>query len=216
MALSDTTRFLLAFARDPSAIGAVAPSSRTLARAMCVGLEVGTDELVLEFGPGTGPFTDQIRRNIPDSACYLGIERDTAFVGLLQKRYPDLSFVTGSAEHAAEFSRQTSEKPVGSIISGLPFANLPPTAQDGIIESILRLLPVGGMFRTFQYVHAYALPTAVRFRRRMAATLGPSQRSRLVLRNMPPAFVLSWQRTENGSDRLDGSVATLPGNGGAL
>ena len=214
--MSDTTRFLLAFARHPSKVGAVAPSSRTLARAMCVGLEVGTDELVLEFGPGTGPFTDQIRRNIPDPACYLGIERDVAFVGLLQERYPDLSFVAGSAEHAAEFSRQASKKAVGSIISGLPFACLPPTAQDGIIDSILHLLPVGGMFRTFQYIHAYALPTAVRFRRRMAATLGPCQRSRPVFRNMPPAFVLSWQKPDNGSDRPDASTAALPGAGDAL
>ena len=183
---------------------------------MCIGLEVGADELVLEFGPGTGPFTDQIRREIPDPACYLGIERDAAFVGLLQERYPDMSFVAGSAEHAAEFSRQTSGKAVGSIISGLPFALLPPTAQDGIIDSIVRLLPVGGTFRTFQYVHAYALPSAVRFRRRMAAILGPCQRSRPVLRNMPPAFVLSWQRTDNGFDWPEVGTAALPGNGDAL
>ncbi len=216
MALSDTTRFLLAFARHPSKIGALAPSSRTLARAMCVGLEVGDDELLLEFGPGTGPFTDQIRHNIPDPACYLGIERDAGFVGLLQKRHPDLSFVTGSAEHAAEFSRHASEKAVGSIISGLPFAILPASVQDGIIDGIVRLLPAGGMFRTFQYVHAYALPSAVRFRRRMAAILGPCQRSRPVLRNMPPAFVLSWQRAGDGSYQADASTTALPGNCDAL
>jgi len=179
---------------------------------MCVGLEVGTNELLLEFGPGTAPFTAQIRRSIPNPACYLGIERDSAFVGLLQKRHPDLSFV----EPAADFSRQTSQKAVGGIISGLPFASLPTTTQDRIIDSIVRLLPVGGVFRTFQYVHAYALPSAVRFRRRMARTLGPCERSSPVFRNVPPAFVLSWQRADAAPGQPCADTPALPGDGDAL
>ena len=68
--------------------------------------------------------------------------------------------------------------------------------QDGVIAALSEMLPAGsgGQFRTFQYVHAYPLPTAVRFRRRMAAIFGPCQRSAVVVRNLPPAFVLSWSR----------------------
>ena len=68
MALSDAIRFFLAFLSNPSTVGAMAPSSRALSRAMCAGLEIGEDELVLEFGPGTGPFTEQILRMIPRPA----------------------------------------------------------------------------------------------------------------------------------------------------
>ncbi|MEX0742069.1 MAG: hypothetical protein WD079_04670, partial [Phycisphaeraceae bacterium] len=55
------------------------------------------------------------------------------------------------------------------------------------------LLP-GTEFRTFQYVHAWMLPAAVQFRRRMTRRFGPPRVSRPVLRNLPPAVVLTWGR----------------------
>lgn len=215
MTLSETGRFVFAFLRHPTTVGAVAPSSRVLARAMCVDLQVEPDELVLEFGPGTGPFTEQISRQLPDPACYLGIELEPAFVRLLRERYPGLNFVTGSAQDSDELLMRVGDKAVRSIISGLPFASLPPVVQDGVIDSVLRLLRPGGVFRTFQYVHAYALPAAVRFRRRMAKLLGPGERSRVVFRNVPPAFVLSWRRPA-ADPLLEQSSAPLPSLAEAL
>jgi len=58
----------------------VAPSSRTLARAMAKGLTIGDDESVVELGPGTGALTDQIRHILPHDGGYLGIEIEPRFV----------------------------------------------------------------------------------------------------------------------------------------
>ena len=216
MALSETGRFLCAFLRHPRTVGAVAPSSKALARAMCADLQVEPDGLVLEFGPGTGPFTAQIRRQLPDPGCYLGIEREPGFVRLLQQRYPNLSFVLGSAADAVELHARWGDRAVSHIISGLPFASLPPPVQDGVIDTVWRLLRPGGVFRTFQYVHAYSLPAAFRFRRRMQTLFGQVNRSRFVMWNLPPAFVLSWQRTEQAPEVAAPRLAALPSAGSAL
>ena len=216
MALSESGRFLFAFLRHPVTVGAVAPSSRVLARAMCADLRVGPDEAVLELGPGTGPFTAEIQRHLPDPACYLGVELEPGFVRLLEARHPDLSFMLGSAADSDALRRRLGDRAVHSIISGLPFAGLPPAMQDGVIDSVQRVLRPAGVFRTFQYLHAYALPGAVRFRRRMSALFGQVRRSRVVLRNVPPAFVLSWQRNGSADGAAASGPAALPRAGGDL
>jgi phospholipid N-methyltransferase len=161
---------------------------------MVRGLEVGPGESVIEFGPGTGPFTEAIRRCLADPGSYLGVERDASFVSLLRERFGDLHFVVGSAEHAARLHVAAGLGPVKAIICGLPFASLPARVQDAVIAALDELIQPGNMFRTFQYVHAYPLPAAMRFRRRMKAIFGPCQRRGPVLANLPPAFVLTWRR----------------------
>jgi len=186
-------KFLAAFLRHPARIGAIAPSSPQLARAMVRDLEIPNGSCVIEFGPGTGPFTEALAQCLPADG-YLGIEREPNFVRVLQQRFPQLQFIEGSAENAVTLHAQSGLGPVRAIICGLPFASLPPSVQDAVTDALDRLLQPGTIFRTFQYIHAYALPTAVRFRRRMKQIFGPHHRSQAVLRNLPPAYVLTWSR----------------------
>ena len=46
--------------RDPRLVGAVAPSSRFLARKMLEGLDLKSGMRIVEFGPGTGSFTGEL------------------------------------------------------------------------------------------------------------------------------------------------------------
>lgn len=192
--MKDRLQFISAFLRQPGKIGAIAPSSPTLAREMMRNLDVKPGQTVLEFGPGTGPFTAAILDALPDGAAYLGIELHPGFVAHLRQRFPQATFVQGSAGEAARHHAEHRLPPVRAILCGLPFASLPPSVQDQVIAALDQLLGPGAEFRTFQYVHAFGLPTAVRFRRRMADLLGPPTRSRAVVRNVPPAFVLRWSR----------------------
>lgn len=190
----DRLAILGAFLRNPARTGTIAPSSPELARAMIGGLAIEPDETVVEFGPGTGPFTAEIRRMLPAPACYLGIEIEPRLVRLLRARYPDLRVVEGSAEHAPRYLAESGRGRVKAVISGLPFASLPPAMQDGIVRAFDALVGPGAEVRTFQYVHSFALPTTIRFLRRMHAVFGPHTRHAVVLRNLPPAFVLRWTR----------------------
>lgn len=189
----DGIGFLGAFLRRPGSVGAVLPSSRYLARAMVGHLDLAPGELVLEYGPGTGPMTSVIRSLLPQGARYLGIELEPRFHELLRQRFPDLEFHLGSAADVASILRDRGLPPPRRIISGLPFASLPREAQDPIVRGIADCLRGGdGDFRTFQYAHAYGLRAARRFRRMMGALFANFERAGPVLRNVPPAFVLRY------------------------
>ena len=192
----DGLHFIKGALRSPQHVGAIVPSSPALARVMLRGIDLSGGASVLELGPGTGPITREIQRILPCPTRYLGIERDGQFVKVLVERFPAMRFVEGSAEAAVELIRQTGLTNLRAIVCGLPFASLPRAVQDGIIDSLDKLMPPGGgvVFRTFQYLHALALPTAVRFRGKMRRRFGPCRISRPVLLNLPPAVVLSWQR----------------------
>lgn len=186
--------FLRAFVSSPRSVGAVLPSSRELAQEMVRGIELRPGDTVLELGPGTGALTAQIRELLPEPGNYLGIEREPRFVRVLEDRFPELRFVEGQAEEAPEICRDQGLCPPRVIISGLPFVTLPAPVQDRILDSVSHLLDTGGTFRTFQYVHGYVLPSAVRFRRRTEHLLGCRHRlSQPLLGNLPPAYVLTWE-----------------------
>lgn len=187
-------RFLRAFLASPRTVGAILPSSDGLARAMVHGLDLGDEDTVLELGPGTGSLTAQIRRILPHPSRYLGIEREPRFVHILEDRFPDLDFLEGDAAHSGELVARAGLRPPRVILSGLPFASLRRDEQERILESVAGLVGNGGVFRTFQYVHGYVLPAAVRFRRRAEQLLGTRlDLSPALLANIPPAYVLTWE-----------------------
>ncbi|MCB0258545.1 MAG: methyltransferase [Calditrichaeota bacterium] len=186
--------FLKLFLKNPAEVGAIWPSSSELARAMIRDLALKPGEAVLELGPGTGAFTAHIRSILPDPRAYIGIECEPNFVRLLERNFPDLRFIVGRAENANELYEKAGIFPARAIISGIPFANHWGEIGNHIIDALEHLMTPGCIFRTFQYVHAYTLPPAFKFRQRMTRVFGPCQRSRIVFRNLPPAFVLTWTR----------------------
>ncbi|MGH1365534.1 MAG: class I SAM-dependent methyltransferase [Calditrichia bacterium] len=192
--LAAALSFVKVFLKNPAQVGALTPSSRALASRMVHNLDLKAGETILELGPGTGSVTRLIKDVIPAESIYLGIEREPKFVKLLDKRFPDMQFVTGNAEHAEKHCHDANCPPAKAIISGLPFSSLPSQVRAGIIDSIDHLMTPGSIFRTFQYVHAYPLPSAIKFRNQMCNRFGSHHRSKAVLKNLPPAYILTWRR----------------------
>lgn len=191
--MRDAIRLTKAFFKNPRNIGTLFPSSAVLARRMAHGLT--GDGAVLELGPGTGALTTALADLVgkAEETRYLGVDLNPDFVDLLKRRFPHLRFVCASADEAETHLAAHGVDGVRAIVSGLPFASLPAKVQDGIMESLVRLMKPGVEFRTFQYVHALRLPAARRFRREMERRFGAAQVSRPVLWNMPPAVVLTWK-----------------------
>lgn len=186
--------FFTRFLRDPIGIGALCPSSRILARTMTHGLDLSPGETVIELGPGTGAFTGYINKLIPDPDDYLGIERDVKFIEILNDQFPNLRFIAGRAEDTHQHHLNSGRKPVKVIISGIPFSVVKDEAQIKIVDDLRLLMPVGSIFRTYQYLHTYCLPLSIRFRRRMDEITPVFYRSKPILGNFPPAFALTWIR----------------------
>ena len=194
--MADSLRFLGRFLHSPGSVGAVLPSSRHLASAMVRDLRLNPGDLVVEYGPGTGPMTLALQQLGLRSRgiAYLGIELDEKFHAALVQRFPDEDFDLGSVE---DVPRILAERGLGlatAIISGMPFASLPSEVQGKVVQGTFEVLRDDGEFRTFQYVHAYRLPAARRFRAMMNARFADYTRSRPILRNVPPAYVLSYKK----------------------
>ena len=186
--------FLSRFVRDPRSVGAVAPSSRFLASKMVSGIQFASGVRVVEFGPGTGPFTEAILERMPEDGYYLGIERDPTFAQHLRDRFPEAEIVEDSVENLIPLITDRDIVPIDHIVSGLPFASLPREVTRTVLEASAAALRDGGTFTTFQYVHSFPLPSAVRFRRHMATLFGPLSARRVEVRNLPPALVFSWRK----------------------
>lgn len=176
------------------AVGAIAPSSKALAKAMIRDVRLKPGDIVLELGPGTGAFTGYIRQIIPQVTDYIGVERDGSFVKLLRERYPDMLFVNDSAENLERLFRQKGLKSPRLVVSGLPFANKKKSIRDQIINSLKAIIDKDTIFRTYLYVHSYFFTSSRRFREEMRVLFDHPPRGELILKNLPPAYVLTWSK----------------------
>ena len=191
--LRDKLHFLGTFLRKPFRTGSLWPSSKNLAEAMVGDVHLAPGDVVVEYGPGTGPMTAALARCMPKGVRFLGIEHDQGFCDLLHARFPKLEFIRGSAEHVESFLAERRLPKAKLIVSGLPFASMPLELQESIVAATKRALRDDGVFRTFTYVHAYGTRRAKRFREFMGKRFGGFARSKAVLCNVPPAYVLTYQ-----------------------
>ena len=193
--IRDGLGFFGRFLKSPTSVGAVLPSSRFLSRALVGSLEhLQEGELVVEYGPGTGPMTAVIKERMPRNARYLGIEVQPEFHELLCGRFSGMDFHLGSAGDVKQILADRGLPRPARIISGLPFASLPIPVQDSVVDGLIWALEDSQCdFRTFQYAHAYGMKSARRFRARMSERFEDFERIGPIVRNVPPAFVLRYR-----------------------
>ena len=194
------------FLRNPRSIGAISPSSPALAEAMVALLPLDGAERIVELGPGTGVLTAALLRRVAPTARVLAIDREPLFVERLREQWPEVESVCASAAALSILAAERNLLPLDHIVSGLPFASLPAAVTARILEAIEQTLRPGGTFTTFQYVHAYRLPHAVAFRRDLSGRLGAWPARMLVMKNFPPAYVLTWKRDEGAVERRPGGT----------
>ncbi len=183
--------FLRKFLREPAHVASFWPSSRWLAAAMVRDLQLPRGHAVLEFGPGTGPFTSAIERRLrelPDRG-YLGIERDPEFTALLRARFPQLEFCVSDVARLPDLLAERPALRPGAVICGLPLVAMPVDVVDRLLGTAAARLPPGGFFRTFSYVHTMVNPASWDLRERMRRIFRAFTVRGPIVRNVPPALV---------------------------
>jgi phospholipid N-methyltransferase len=190
--MNENIQFLQAFLKHPLKVGAIAPSSPDLAKMMLSEIKPADDRIVIELGVGTGSITKLIQERLPDVRSYLGIELDGALVKRLNTRFPDLNIVQGTACDAYRIHKESGLGKPGYILCCLPFVTLPNDVVMEILGEIEKFMDGGCTFKTFQYAHGYYTPAALKLREFMRDRYGKSQRSPLVMKNVPPAYTLTW------------------------
>jgi len=179
--------FLKQYVLKPRTVGAVAPSSKYLAAKMMAGIDFASAQCIVEFGPGTGVFTDEILRRRQTGALVLLLERDAAFCEMLRKKYighDHLHIINDSAEHIGKYLHVYGGtygiKTADYIVSGLPFASLPQDVSESILTAAVEYLKPSGKFITFQYTL---------LRKAFIGKYFSSIEITREVRNLPPAYV---------------------------
>ena len=182
--------FFREFLAAPAITGAVAPSSLDLAR-LIVQLGARAGDCVVELGPGTGAFTAELKRAgvIRGPNRYLGLEINGTFVEELTRRFPDWTFVGGSAIDLAQHLQRQGIESVDCYLSGLPWASLPSDVSRRALDCIQGTLSANGRLVTFAYIQGFLLKGAWRLRSELRARFDRVRASRVVWNNLPPAFV---------------------------
>jgi phospholipid N-methyltransferase len=180
-------RFLYEYIKHPRSIGAVAPSGRRLSRKMMMPIDFEHADVIVEYGPGTGSFTQElIMSRKPDTALIL-IEQNEHFCRQLELKYGKMQHVRiihGNAEHVNLYLRELGFQKADYIVSGLPFTSLPKQVSDSILTATKTALGGSGKFITFQY----SLVKRSYFEQYFSITDKLKE-----LRNLPPAYVLVMQ-----------------------
>lgn len=169
----------------PRSVGAIAPSSPALARAIAAQIDPILPGKVLELGPGTGVVTQAILAMGVEPERLVMIEYDPHFAQALAQRFARAQVITGDAFDLAKTLGPGSSAPFAAIVSGLPLLNQPPERRKALMENALdRLLPGAPLIQ-----FSYGLKPPV-----LGTLKAPVQLGAFVWRNLPPARVWVYRR----------------------
>ncbi|MCH2201613.1 MAG: methyltransferase domain-containing protein [Fuerstiella sp.] len=151
--------FLTQFGKQFETTGSLVASSRFLAKAITRFLAARPDHpiRVLECGPGTGAFTNQIVQKLQPGDAFDLVEVNESFVDVLNQRFESekpWQAVRGlSTIHEVPLQDFETQGNYDFVISGLPLNNFPPRLVAEIMEVYFRLLKPGGMLSYFEYMY---------------------------------------------------------------
>lgn len=183
-------QFVLQMFKNPNNIGAVLPSSRFLAKKIVSNIVYNPNNkiVIVEYGAGTGVFTDEIIKILNYNSKLIVIENNPFFYNLLQKKYQhfsNVSIILDGAENIVNIIDSEGCKKIDYIISGLPFTSLPKSLSHQILEKTSSIMNKNTSFITFQYTNHMKNDFLQYFN---------IQKNDKVLINIPPAIVYSFSK----------------------
>jgi phosphatidylethanolamine/phosphatidyl-N-methylethanolamine N-methyltransferase len=171
---------------DPLGMGSIIPSSSALRRAIARNVRRSDDQIVVEFGGGTGAVTKGLLANgVPGDRIW-SIEIDGELARFLSRQYPAVNVVEGDAREADRLIPAQHVGNVGTVIVGIPMVMLPRPLQTEIIDAIFRIMPPGSRFLLYTYCITSPLP--------LAALGLKGERLAWTPANFPPASVWGYWR----------------------
>ena len=156
--MRESLTFLKSFLRHPTQVGAIAPSSPGLVKAMVDWFDWESARGIVEFGPGTGVFTEAVEKVRHTDSVFFAIERSAEMAEVARQRCPDTKIYEDSVTNVAQLCRRESIDQLDAIICGLPWASFSDSLQNEIMTEMLTMLRPGGQFATFAYWQGVILP----------------------------------------------------------
>lgn len=192
--------FIKQMLKDFHHTGALAPSSKYLAqsitRQLCNGHTAPLK--VLEVGAGTGVFTSQMMKILPEKSKLDIYECNPFFTKELKKKIQEASQeVTLYEDYIQNLEKRDY---YDYIVCGLPFNNFDPPLVDTIFEIMIHSLRQGGHLSFFEYLAVRPLKSIFSCERESRRLKGVARifkrlkkhhsfEKNIIFRNLPPAIV---------------------------
>lgn len=164
----------------PSLVGAVAPSSRHLARAMAA--HMGPADALIELGAGTGAVTEALHAAAP-GVPLLAVELQQDLAASLQRRLPAVEVACAPA-HEVLAERHATTPAATVLVSSLPFRSLPEALRRCTQAALIDFVADHPARRLVQYTYQPRAPFDLPPGSALRWTL-----REVVWRNLPPAGV---------------------------
>lgn len=147
----DTIVYLKSMLHDKQ-VASFTPTSSFAIRRICETIDFNKQNVLIEYGPGTGVFTRYILDNLTPDSTLIVIERNQDFVNILERCFHDSRLIVyhESAENVKQLLCQAGVEQADYIISGIPFSFLPESLRQTIVKNSHECLRPGGMFLAYQ------------------------------------------------------------------
>jgi phospholipid N-methyltransferase len=147
----DTFIYIKNFLRDKN-IASITPTSSAGVKTVCSKIDFNRENLIVEYGPGTGVFTNYLLQKMGETSRLILIELNKNFNSILKKKLQDprVVIVNESAENVLNTLRACAESQADYIISGIPFSFLDQDLKHRILYNTHRALKKGGKFLVYQ------------------------------------------------------------------
>ncbi len=164
--------------------GAFLPSTKFLAKRM---IDKMKGKVIIELGPGTGIFTEEILRLLPKDGLLISIEKNKVFADYLSDKIKDKRFklYNGDACNMSLYLEENGYQKVDYIVSGLPLGHFSREVNGKILSEAKKCLSNDGMFVQFEYLLAGYKSIKKVF---------PEVSISFELLNLPPAFVMRCRK----------------------
>lgn len=185
--LADMLCHVAEYARHPRSIGAIMPSSRALARTMAESVpHLGDNDVIVELGPGTGAITRAIVNAFPRNPL-IAVEKNPRLAAMLRERFPRVDVTETCVSRIARELQIPSGHRVGAVVSSLPMLSFDPLMRSSVLAAIRTVLDDRALYVQFTYSRAAwdgFAPEGLQL-----------VDTRRVMRNVPPATILSFRKT---------------------
>jgi phospholipid N-methyltransferase len=185
--------FLRSMISNPREVGAVWPTSRWAVRDLLDMGDLTRARTVVEFGVGTGVYTEEVLKRLHPEATFLAFEIDPDLASAVDARLQDprLRVINDSAENVEAYLEGAK---ADYIVSSVPFTSLPTDVRRSLLEAARRALAPDGQMLVLQYSTA-VLP--------YLESIFPTIRRRFSPLNVPPAFLFACSVSDTLGERAE-------------
>jgi phosphatidylethanolamine/phosphatidyl-N-methylethanolamine N-methyltransferase len=188
--------FVVEALTDFPMVASISPSSKHLATAMLEPLPLARTRIALELGAGTGAITHALLEQLPANAILVVFEINRRFFDCLQESISDprVILINSSVENLDSELNRRGITHVDAVVSSLGLAFMPDSQRHALFQRLAPFLHKKSVFTQYQYIHGmqFVEGRLCRFNLRpLLSRYFVSVRSKIVWRNLPPAFVFT-------------------------